>query len=155
MIRCPNCNEENSDNSKKCVYCGIEFVGNQNICAEHGNTINNTAMPSPSPATNQYNSSRLCCPNCGSNNIQVQIVSESKKVGCGTILLCIIFAWTIIGLILLISLLTNNTVNRKYYVCQNCGRSFLAKDNNTSNDTAALIIVILGSILLLVYFLSH
>lgn len=143
-----------NNNNNFCQNCGNKIDINAKFCANCGNGINNNVASSPSPATHQYNSSRLCCPNCGSNNIQVQIVSENKNVGCGTILLCAIFAWTIIGLIILISLLSNNTVNRKYYVCQSCGKTFRPAHSNSSEDNPirtiiATIIVVFGSILLL------
>lgn len=146
------------ENNNFCQNCGKKVDINAKFCANCGNAINMN-FNSSSPNIGQYNSNSLTCPNCGSHNIQVQIVSENKNVGCGTILLCIIFAWTIIGLIILISLLSNNKVNRKYYVCQNCGKTFGkipdSSDDNTIGNTIAGIIVILGSIFLFVYLLCH
>ncbi len=141
-IFCWNCGKQNDCNVKFCAYCG--------------SIINNSFTSATSPNINQYNSSSLSCPNCGSHNVQVQIISENKEIGCGTILLCIIFAWTIIGLILLIKILSNNKVNRKYFVCQNCGETFDLTHNNLSNDDTigniiAFIIIILGIGFILYY----
>ena len=170
MIRCPNCGNDLPDTSKKCIYCnqwisnneifcwncGTKVSSNTNYCTKCGNNVNEKPNIQN---TNQYNSSSLSCPNCGSHNIQVQIVSENKNVGCGTILLCIIFAWTIIGLILLIMALSNHTVNRKYYVCQNCGKTFKVShsfsDDNTVGNIIAIIIIIIGLIFLFGYIFSN
>lgn len=65
----------------------------------------------------------MTCPNCGSNNMQVQAVSEMKKRGCFTILLIIILicipvvGW--IGLFFLLRGRKSKTVT--YAICQNCG----------------------------------
>lgn len=65
----------------------------------------------------------MVCPNCGSNNMQVQAVAEMKKRGCLTILLYIILILIpVIGWIALFCLLRgrkSKTVT--YAVCQNCG----------------------------------
>ena len=63
------------------------------------------------------------CQRCGSNNVQVQAVSEVKSRGCLTVLLylvllCIpVIGW--IALFFLIKGRKSKTVN--YAVCQNCG----------------------------------
>lgn len=63
------------------------------------------------------------CPRCGSENVQVQAVSEIKSRGCFTVLLYIILLFVpIVGWIALFMLLRgqkSKTVN--YAVCQTCG----------------------------------
>ena len=62
------------------------------------------------------------CKKCGSENVLVQPITESKKAGCFTILFYIILAVSIIGWLVLIPLFLrrkNQTVT--YAVCQNCG----------------------------------
>lgn len=62
------------------------------------------------------------CPKCGSENVQVQTITESRKMGCGTILLYIILACTILGLLVVIPLLLRRKTDTvTYAVCQNCG----------------------------------
>jgi len=131
-IFCWNCGRKNDRNTKYCYSCG---------CA-----LNNNYTP---PEMNQYNNSYgLTCPKCGGHNVHVQIVSENKKVGCGTVLLCILFSWTIIGLIILIKLFANNTVSRKYYVCQTCGNTYGSDDKDNLRDN--LIGNIIASIIILI-----
>lgn len=70
-------------------------------------------------------SKKIHCPNCKSDNVSVQMVSEQQRRGCLTVLLYIFLACTIIGLILLIPLLRGQkSKTNKYYVCQNCGHSW-------------------------------
>lgn len=70
-------------------------------------------------------SKKLYCPNCKSDNVSVQLVSEQQRRGCLTVLLYIILACTIIGLILLIPLLRGQkSKTKKYNVCQNCGHTW-------------------------------
>ena len=61
------------------------------------------------------------CPRCG-GTMNIQTVSESRKSGCGTILLYIILALTILGLLIVIPLmLRKKTETVTYAVCQQCG----------------------------------
>ena len=68
----------------------------------------------------------MVCPNCGSQNVQVQAVAEMKKRGCLIILLYIILICIpIIGWIALALLLRGRkTKTVTYAVCQNCGYKF-------------------------------
>ena len=65
----------------------------------------------------------MVCPKCGSENVQVQAVAETKKRGCFTVLLYIFLLFIpIIGWIALFMLLRgkkSKTVS--YALCQNCG----------------------------------
>ena len=65
----------------------------------------------------------MICPKCGSENIQVQALAETKKRGCFTVLLYIFLLFIpIIGWIALFMLLRgkkSKTVS--YALCQNCG----------------------------------
>ena len=61
------------------------------------------------------------CPKCG-GAMTIQTVSESRKAGCGTILLYIILCLTILGILIVIPLaLRKKTETVTYAVCQNCG----------------------------------
>ncbi len=61
------------------------------------------------------------CPKCHGPMV-TQMVSESRKAGCGTILLYVLLALTIFGLLIVIPLaLRKKTDTVTYSVCQNCG----------------------------------
>lgn len=61
------------------------------------------------------------CPRCG-GSMAIQTVTEGKPAGCGTILLYILLAITVLGLLIVIPLaLRNKTRTVTYSVCQNCG----------------------------------
>lgn len=61
------------------------------------------------------------CPRCG-GVMSVQTVSESRKAGCGTVLLYILLFITILGWLILIPLLLRKkTETVTYAVCQSCG----------------------------------
>lgn len=65
------------------------------------------------------------CRKCGSENVSVQTISESRKSGCGTILLYIILAVSVLGWFILIPLLLRRkTDTNTYAVCQNCGHKW-------------------------------
>jgi len=69
----------------------------------------------------------MTCSKCGSNNVNVQAVTEvkTKRRGCLGWLLWIILAVFTFGLILIIPLLTNSRTKSKTHteaVCQNCGK---------------------------------
>lgn len=65
----------------------------------------------------------MVCPKCGSENVQVQAVAETKKRGCFVVLLYIfLLCIPVIGWIALFMLLRgkkSKTVS--YALCQNCG----------------------------------
>lgn len=64
----------------------------------------------------------MTCRKCGSNNISYQTVTESKKAGCGTLIVYFILAISVLGWLILIPLFLrkkNETVT--YAVCQGCG----------------------------------
>ena len=64
---------------------------------------------------------RNICPKCNGMMI-MQTVSESRRAGCGTILLYIILCLTILGILIVIPLaLRKKTETVTYAVCQNCG----------------------------------
>ncbi len=86
-------------------------------------------QPAPSPSVGQnvylptYDNQKdgMRCPRCG-GKMTVQTVAESRKAGCGTIILYILLALTIFGLLIVIPLaLRKKTETVTYAVCQNCG----------------------------------
>lgn len=61
------------------------------------------------------------CPRCG-DVLTLQIVTESKKAGCFTVLLYILLSLTILGLLIVIPLaLRKKTETVTYAICQSCG----------------------------------
>ncbi len=61
------------------------------------------------------------CPRCG-GYMTTHMVTESANAGCGTILLYILLACTVLGLLIVIPLmLRKKTETVTYAVCQNCG----------------------------------
>ena len=90
------------------------------------------SAPTDAPAYNrtpvkvQQYSGRIC-PRCG-GIMTTHIVTESRKTGCGTILLYIILALTILGLFIVIPLaLRKKTETVTYAVCQNCGHQIILR----------------------------
>lgn len=65
----------------------------------------------------------MVCPKCGSENVQVQAVAETKKRSCFAALLYVVLLFIpVIGWIALFMLLRgkkSKTVS--YALCQNCG----------------------------------
>lgn len=68
------------------------------------------------------------CPKCGSENVQVQAVSEMKSRGCLTTLFYIFLLFVpIIGWIALFLLLKGRkSKTTNYAVCQDCGKRWKA-----------------------------
>lgn len=64
----------------------------------------------------------MTCQKCKGNNITYQTVSESRKVGCCTIIVYILLAISLLGWLILIPLLLRKkTETVTYAVCQDCG----------------------------------
>lgn len=65
----------------------------------------------------------MTCKKCGSNNVNVQVISETQRRGCMTVLLyMILFCIPIIGWIALAMLLRGRKSKTKsFMVCQDCG----------------------------------
>lgn len=131
---------------KYCSDCGEKISLNQKFCPGCGKQISNDAN-----IKNQDNSTKLTCPYCGSDNIQVQIVSQNKNAGCLMVFIYVLLALTIVGIpimILILLLKGKKSVNHKYYVCQNCGKTFnpklnFAGANKNQNQTAVIISVVI------------
>lgn len=69
---------------------------------------------------NQSNNGRTC-PKCG-GQMNIQAVSESRKTGCGTVILYILLTITVLGLLIVIPLmLRKKTETVTYAICQRCG----------------------------------
>ena len=132
---------------KFCDECGEKLESGKKFCPKCGKNLNGEKVESK-------DDHKLKCPHCGSNNVQVQIVSQTKNAGCLTVFLYLFLALTIIGIpimILILLLKGKKTVNNKYYVCQNCGKNFNLglsslinnrKNNTTAGIIAALVIII-------------
>ncbi len=117
--------------------------------------MNNAKTKSVLTNNEKESDKKIICPHCGSDNIQVQIVSETKRRGCLTILVYVFLALTVIGIpimILYLLLRGKKTVNHKYYVCQNCGKSFNPLLTNSNNKKASIVgflaVVILYAVIL-------
>lgn len=104
-----------------CQNCGSQMQGN--FCVNCG-TRNNYTQPIQTiiQQVPQQPQSSMTCYKCHSHNISVQTLSESRKTGCGTIILYILLACTLLGLLIVIPLLLRKkTETNTYAVCQNCG----------------------------------
>jgi len=71
----------------------------------------------------------MICPKCGSENVNVQMVTDikTKRRGCFAWFLWILLAVCTLGIVLIIPLLTNSKISskqRKVMLCQNCGNSW-------------------------------
>lgn len=79
-------------------------------------------QPEPKPTVNrQKRKPGTRCPRCG-GRMTMQMVTESRKSGCGTILLYVILALTVFGLLIVIPLaLRRKTETVTYSVCEDCG----------------------------------
>ena len=124
-----------------CNKCGNKIKSNDAFCPKCGNKIKEI-----NEEIEKTNSKKIVCTHCGSDNVQVQIVSNTKNTGCLMALVYIILAITLVGIpimILILLLKGKKTTNTKYYVCQNCGKTFnplfnFKKKNGKKN--AAIII---------------
>lgn len=65
----------------------------------------------------------MVCPKCGSENVNVQAVSEQKGRGCLSVLMWCLLAFCTFGIILLIvpALTKKKSKTRNYAICQSCG----------------------------------
>ena len=73
------------------------------------------------PAAGSPSGGGRACPRCGGQMV-IQNVSESRKSGCGTFILYLLLALTVLGLLIVIPLLLRKkTETVTYAVCQNCG----------------------------------
>lgn len=108
---------------KYCSDCGEKIESKQKFCPSCGKQTGNTNTT----PEKQDNHNKLVCPYCESDNVQVQIVSQNKNTGCLMVFIYLLLALTIVGIpimILILLLKGKKTVNHKYYVCQNCGKTF-------------------------------
>lgn len=132
---------------KYCSECGEKIGESQKFCSSCGKQVD-----VKEEKVEKSFSNKLICPHCGSDNVQVQIVSNTKNTGCLTIFIYIVLALTIIGIpiMILIALLKGKkTINNKYYVCQNCGKTFnplfdfkgLNEKQNAKNIVLAFIVL--------------
>jgi len=177
MIKCPKCDKEISDKAKKCVHCGEILVEEEKIiCEECGYELKKNAKVCPKcgcpvetktgeksvEKSNEDNhihdDKKIRCTYCGSDNVQVQIVSQNKNAGCLTVFLYILLALTIVGIPIMIIILLvkgKKTVNKKFYVCQNCGKTFSpAVVGGIKNTSAGQVIGIIIAVLFGIAILS-
>ena len=141
IIKCPECGREISDKAASCPGCGCprdvwagETKGERIVPSRAGPTPacgtvrNDMAVREAGPYGGSGRSGRKC-PKCG-GHMTVQAVSESRKGGCGMVLLYILLALTVIGILVIIPLaLRKKTVTRTYAVCQLCGNKILLSED--------------------------
>lgn len=60
-----------------CKNCGKKLDDDAKFCPSCGTSVTEQAPPEPEPAVNQ-NQSSICCPKCGSRNIDMQVHQEQK-----------------------------------------------------------------------------
>lgn len=140
---------------KYCSDCGEKIQAKQKFCSSCGKKVGDNNLASEK----QDNANKLVCPYCESDNVQVQIVSQNKGTGCLMVFIYLLLALTIVGIpimILILLLKGKKTVNHKYYVCQNCGKTFnpsfnFKGINGKQNKTVAIItmVVIIVTVVLI------
>ena len=136
LIKCSECGKEFSDKAKACPNCACPVDLDDKV----------------------ENNNEIVCPNCHSNDIKVQIVSQREKRGCISVLFYVLLALTIIGIPIVIVILLargNKTSNYKYWICQKCGNTFVPNQFNKSNNVFFIIIVIIIAILILSFAISN
>ena len=126
-----------------CINCGNEIADGVKFCPNCGNPTN--AQPQAQPVQQQ---SGLCCPSCGSSNVQVQLVEQGqmttkKGVGFGGHMNNIARGTTAVMTLGMSNLVwkkskgTNktNTVTATMGICQNCGNTWtIDSSDNGGND---------------------
>lgn len=112
---CENCGQPLNDGIKFCGNCGAPVPAPAPVQSPAAATPARAA-PAPAPAKKTFT-----CPKCG-GTMTVQTVVEDNPAGCGTIIMYVILAITILGLLVLIPMLMRKkTETVTYAVCQNCG----------------------------------
>lgn len=126
-----------------CNKCGKKLNFDDTFCPKCGNKIKKIDTD-----TEKENSKKIVCSHCGSDNVQVQIVSNTQNTGCLMSIVYIFLALTLVGIpimILILLLKGKKTTNTKYYVCQNCGKTFNPllnfKNKNRKNNIAIIIVI--------------
>lgn len=105
-----------------CRVCGKEVADGSTFCSACGNKLEEPVVVNVTTQIQEEKPTGKPCPKCGKHSIQYQTVTESRKTGCGTIILYILLACTILGLFIVIPLmLRKKTETVTYAVCQNCG----------------------------------
>lgn len=170
LIKCDNCNKKVSDKAVSCVHCGANLKKNKEItCPECGVKLKENIdkcfecgfpiIPKneKSSTLREDKTKALTCPNCNSDKVSVQLISKQKQTGCLTYFIYLFLALTVVGIpiiIIILLLKSKKTINQKYYVCQNCGKTFnsslgLNQINLHENKTLITIIFIIMTILLI------
>lgn len=117
--------------NKFCKYCGAEISSGSNFCKKCGRAINSRQVMNVE--TNRINTMR--CPHCGSENVNVQVVSntQTKRKGCLYWILIgwwlELFLWVFLTIPMLFAKLFGSkgkvkTEIESYAVCQKCGHKW-------------------------------
>ena len=110
---------EISDNSIESIVFVVAPPQNRSS-ANTRNTASNR-VSSPLAARVANSGGGRTCPMCG-GVMTIQMMTEPRKSGCGTILLYVLLALTVFGLLIVIPLaLRKKTETVTYSVCQSCG----------------------------------
>ena len=137
-LKCPDCGNEIENGSYYMTanpwqqsggeLLPVEGTGERIATPSCGTVRNDMAVREAGPYGGGGRSGRKC-PKCG-GHMTVQAVSESRKGGCGMVLLYILLALTVIGILVIIPLaLRKKTVTRTYAVCQLCGNKILLSED--------------------------
>lgn len=116
-----------------CTKCGVQIAKDATFCTNCGNRTGN-----PMSTKTVIKDNRPRCPHCGSKNINIQIVTESKlKTKHHSIFYWLFIGWwlelllwfflTIPRLLIFIFMPKKQKLTqkqRKIAICQNCGYSW-------------------------------
>lgn len=80
--------------------------------------------PQTQQSRSRQGSSSYRCPECGSRDIRIQMVTDSKHMGCIGWYFWILIAIFTLGIALLIPIFRTTSKTKTMAVCQNCGCSF-------------------------------
>ena len=99
-----------------CAKCGLSYEAGDVFYVE--SRFSAGSRDSNSPVADSDGNR---CPKCGGRMV-FQTVAEKEPAGCGTIILYILLALTVLGLLIVIPLvLKQRTATKTYAVCQQCG----------------------------------
>lgn len=117
-----------------CGKCGSELDNNQKFCSNCGSQVDGNN----SNSKNKINVNKITCPKCGSENVNIQIVSEQQLVTAHHGILWWMFVgwwwifvkWLILTIPALLAAIfigkrkkIKNT-QKKVRICQSCGHSW-------------------------------
>lgn len=130
-MKCPQCGRENNADALYCSFCGakiqqtIQMSIRENESALIVRQIYTSLHADRRPVIRRK-STEMMCPECGSDNVTAQAVTDvySENRGCLSWCLWLILSALTGGLAFIIALITNSKTRSETHtevVCQSCG----------------------------------